>query len=390
MSVLQKQKLFVATPMYGGTCHGMYTRAITDLTTTCTRHNIPLQIYYLFNESLITRARNYCCDEFLRSDATHLMFIDSDIGFNAQDVLSLLAIQAQEGAPGNNFDVIGGPYPKKCISWEKIRLAVDKGFGDPHNPNPDLRDANLLERFVGDYVFNPKHNTKEIKIGEPLEVLELGTGFMMIRRSAFDLFNKAFPDLTYRPDHIRTEHFDGSREIMMYFQADRDVYDPTRQYENALKKIHELAVEGFDPIALKELIDSTFKEKEELAAKVSRRYLSEDYWFCWKIAAAGGGVWFCPWMQTQHVGSYIFGGSLQDLATIGASATADAGALHKKDPKRLENRPQVTGSPPKTKDKFTNLPHRPPLKDITKELKANNAGLTVLHNQTVDRPRPKV
>ena len=29
----------------------------------------------------------------------------------------------------------------------------------------------------------------------------------------------------------------------------------------------------------------------------------------------------------QHVGSYIFGGSLADLAQIGAAATADPGAL---------------------------------------------------------------
>ena len=31
----------------------------------------------------------------------------------------------------------------------------------------------------------------------------------------------------------------------------------------------------------------------------------------------------CPWMKLQHTGSYVFGGSLLDLATIGAAATAD-------------------------------------------------------------------
>ena len=43
----------------------------------------------------------------------------------------------------------------------------------------------------------------------------------------------------------------------------------------------------------------------------------------------GGRVWFCPWMQLQHVGSYVFGGSLADLASIGASATADVNKLNK-------------------------------------------------------------
>ena len=31
ISELQKRKLFVATPMYGGACAGMYTRSIADL-----------------------------------------------------------------------------------------------------------------------------------------------------------------------------------------------------------------------------------------------------------------------------------------------------------------------------------------------------------------------
>ena len=75
---LAKKKLFIATPMYGGQCSGLYTKSMADLTSVCAKHGIPLRHYFLFNESLITRARNYCVDEFLRSDCTHLLFIDSD------------------------------------------------------------------------------------------------------------------------------------------------------------------------------------------------------------------------------------------------------------------------------------------------------------------------
>jgi hypothetical protein len=271
ISELQKKKLFVATPMYGGQCAGMYTRSIADLAAICAKYEIPLQLYYLFNESLITRARNYCADEFLRSDATHLMFIDSDIGFNPQDVIALLALQDDE----SEYDIIGGPYPKKCISWEKIKIAVDKGFAD--------EDPNNLEKFVGDYVFNPKGGLKEIPINKPVEVMELGTGFMMIRRKTFGIYKEAYPHLSYKPDHVRTAAFDGSREIHAYFDC---IIDP-----------------------------------------VSKRYLSEDYMFCYNTEKAGMKVWLCPWMSMQHVGSYNFGGSLADLAAIGAPATADAGML---------------------------------------------------------------
>lgn len=271
---LQKKKLFVATPMYGGQCAGMYSKSIADLSAMCAKYQIPMQLYFLFNESLITRARNYCVDEFMRSTATHLMFIDSDIGFNPQDIIALLALSTDD----SEYDVIGGPYPKKCISWEKIKLAVDKGVADK-NPND-------LEKFVGDYVFNPKSSQKEIPLGSPVEVREIGTGFMMIRRKTFEDYKKAFPDLSYKPDHVRTEHFDGTREIHAYFDC---IIDPE-----------------------------------------SKRYLSEDYMFCYNVQKMGSKVWFCPWMQLQHVGSYVFGGSLADLARIGASATADVSKIGKK------------------------------------------------------------
>jgi hypothetical protein len=270
---LRKKKLFLATPMYGGQCAGMFARSVADLTALCTHYGIGLQMYFLFNESLITRARNYCCDEFVRSDATHMMFIDSDIGFNPQDVIALLALADDN----SEYDVIGGPYPKKCISWEKVKLAVDKGFADD-NPND-------LEKFVGDYVFNPKSGSGSIPINEPVEVLEIGTGFMMVKKQTLVKFAEKFPEYYYRPDHVRTEAFDGSREIMQYFQAE---IDPK-----------------------------------------SKRYLSEDYWFCQKIQELGMKTWFCPWMKLQHVGTYIFGGSLADLAAVGASATADGEQIAK-------------------------------------------------------------
>ena len=73
---LQKQRLFVGTPMYGGQCTGLYTKSTNDLSMLCSSHKIPMKYYFLFNESLIQRARNYIVDEFLRSDCTHLLFIE--------------------------------------------------------------------------------------------------------------------------------------------------------------------------------------------------------------------------------------------------------------------------------------------------------------------------
>lgn len=270
---LRAAKLFIATPMYGGQCAGMYTKSAMDLAALCRNYGLETQVYFLFNESLITRARNYCCDEFLRSDCTHLMFIDSDIGFNPQDVIALLVLMLQNP----EYHVIGGPYPKKCISWEKVKLAVDKGIAD-ENPK-------VLENYIGDFVFNPKNGSQNIPLFEPVEVAEIGTGFMMFDKRVLEKYKEHFPELSYKPDHVRTEAFDGSREIHAFFDT---IIDPD-----------------------------------------TKRYLSEDYMFCYNVQKMGMKVWICPWMMMAHVGSYIFAGSLGHLASIGAPATADAAQLGK-------------------------------------------------------------
>lgn len=317
---LRKKRLFITTPMYGGMCNGMFNRSMLDLASLFTAHGIPFNVHYLFNESLIPRARNYCVDEFMRSGATHMLFIDADIGFDPRDVLAMMAMQTDESP----YDVIGAPYPKKTISWEKIKLAVDKGFAD--------EDPQILNRFVGDYVFNPKGNKTQFSVLEPVEVLEIGTGFMMVRRRTFEVFADRFKKYLYRPDHIRTEQFDGKRKIMMYFQAEIDDVDYKQMYEDGLKRIRSMNIS--DPVQLNDEIDKLFKYVADEHEKKSLRYLSEDYWFCQKIQELGMSTWLCPWMKTVHVGSYHFDGSLIDLAAIGAPATADPSMLNKDKPKK--------------------------------------------------------
>lgn len=311
---LRERKLFVAAPMYGGQCQGMFARSIADLSALCTHYGIQVRFYFLFNESLITRARNYCADEFMRSGDTHLMFIDSDIGFNANDVIALMALQS-ENPDDDQYDIIAGPYPKKCISWEKIKTAVDKGFAD--------EDPNQLEKYVGDYVFNPAGGVGEIPLGEPVEVLEAGTGFMMIRRNTFEKFAQAYPQQMYRPDHVRTEHFDGTREIMAFFDT------PIDHKRTHLNEELKLFLEK-NPDATNDQILEFVKDPNAGSKEFSKRYLSEDYMFCQWTRNAGMKVWLCPWIQLQHVGMYVFGGSLVDLAQIGAAATADPSVLKKK------------------------------------------------------------
>lgn len=256
---LRKKKLFLATPMYGGQCFGLYTKSCLDLQTILTQYGVETRFSYLFNESLITRARNYLVDEFLRAEGfTHLLFIDSDIHFNPQDVLTMLALDKE---------ICGAPYPKKSINWGNVSEAIKK--------NPAVTPGDL-SGVIGEFVFNPVAGTKQFSVTEPLEVMEVGTGFMMIQREIFKKFEDAYPEYRYKPDHVGQKHFDGSRYIHAYFD--------------------------------------TIIDRGANAPGSSERYLSEDYFFCQMVRKLGVKIWLCPWMKTGHVGTYEFVGDLPRIA----------------------------------------------------------------------------
>ncbi len=199
----------VASPQYGGQCHSIFARSLADLMYLCGRYKFLIDTCFYLNQSLITRGRNYCADTFLQSEATHLLFIDSDIGFQANDAMELLILSIQNP----QYEIIGGPYKKK---------ELDAGYA-----------------FNYDVEFNPASK-------EPVEVTGIGTGFMLIKREVFD----------------KDGPFDGSREIMQYFQAEID--------------------------------------------QESKRYLSEDYWFSKRCKEIGIRTWLCPWMKLRHAGMFIF------------------------------------------------------------------------------------
>jgi hypothetical protein len=249
---LAGKKLFVGTPMYGGQCMGMYMKSCLDLQAICMQYGVEVKFSFLFNESLVNRARCYISDEFLRSDCTHLMFIDADVGFNAIDVLAMLAMDKEIG---------GAPYPKKSINWNNIKKAIVK--------NPKINSSEL-EKLGGDIVFNPAHGTTSFNVSEPLEVMEVGTGMMMIRREVFDKFKVAYPEYDYLPDHVGTANFGGDRSIHAYFSIE------------------------IDP--------------------VSKRLWSEDYFFTQKCRAIGIKVWMYPFINCTHTGTYTFQGNLASVA----------------------------------------------------------------------------
>ena len=145
----------------------------------------------------------------------------------------------------------------------------------------------------------------------------------MIQRHVFDKFREAYPHLSYRPDHARTQHFDGSREIYAYFDALID-----DKNSNIIPEI-EAFYKKFPDAPPAELIKFLRDKNTGLTREYSNRYLSEDYMFCQWVRRIGMKVWMCPWMRLQHMGAYVFAGSLPDLAMVGVSPTADFNEMGK-------------------------------------------------------------
>ena len=265
---MRKLKFYLATPMYGGMCNGMYTKSLMDTTSVFMQYGIAMQIYYLFNESLITRARNYCVANFLKSDATHLIFVDSDIHWKAMDLLYMIHLIAENPELYRIFCAL---YPKKTIAWEKVVKAAKTGNFDEAPWE--------LEKVAGDMVFNPlpdEYPDGKAPIFEPVKIKEGATGFMIIERKVFEEYAEAHPELLYTPDHLREGEFKPGEQIHAFF-------------------------------------DCIINEQN--------RYLSEDYMFSENCRKLGMDIWALPMVELMHCGSYIFQGSLIKMAQADVHAT---------------------------------------------------------------------
>lgn len=240
-------KVFIATPMYGGMCTGFYAQSLLMMQQVFGQNNIHSAISFVFNESLIQRARNSLAHAFLKTDCTHLLFIDADLRFDGAGVYKMLE---------SDKDIICGIYPKKEINWYSVKAAVERGVPEDQ-----------LKHHTGSWVINlvDYAASASVKTDEPFEIWAGGTGMMLIKREVFEKLKEVTP--TYCNDMVDLA---GSLK------------DKERIY-------------NFFSISIEE---------------GTERLLSEDYFFCLEWRKIGGKVYAAPWMTPGHIGTYIFEGQL--------------------------------------------------------------------------------
>ena len=192
----------IGTPCYGGNVTHRYMMSMLNLQAACIAAGIKLSFRILSGDSLITRARNIIVEEFLAEPgATHLLFIDADIGFTPEQVFRLLKTK---------HDVVGAVYPIKGINWERIKQHLAT--------SPGATLAGSLN-YVVDFL-----DSGEVPLSDGfVRVRYLGNGFLMIRRQVFATLAERYPEIRYRDLHTIQNFTTGSTIRHAFFDC---IIDP--------------------------------------------------------------------------------------------------------------------------------------------------------------------
>jgi len=209
---MKPPKLLIAIPCYTG-MQAYFTRCVMNL---IQEPPANITVRFLPGDSLVSRARNILTADFLLTDCTHLLFIDTDLIFETDHIARLLK---------HNLAIVGGFYPKKQegkLEW------VCNAY--PGGPGVDRRGLQQL--------------------------CYIGAGFLMVRRDVFLKMIKRFGDeIEYRSDQSGRQEWD-------FWKV--GVHQP------------------------------------------SRRYLSEDWFFCQNALDLGYKVYGDSRVILKHVGTAIY------------------------------------------------------------------------------------
>jgi len=210
------------------------------------------------SDSLISRGRNQLVAKFMANKAfTHIMFIDVDLAFNHEDILKLLY---------HDKEVMTGAYPIKEIQWDKVVKLVGDGCEKE-------KIAEKSTRFVVNPVVD---ENKKVRVDNgAISIHDAGTGFMLIKREAFDKMFEAYPELKYNDDtgSLKGDEIENSYGLFNSYVDD------------------------------------------------DGRFLSEDYGFCRYWQKLGGEVWVDPSIELVHLGRFEYKGRMIDWLVDNASTT---------------------------------------------------------------------
>lgn len=249
---LKGVKLFLGLPIYGQPTMA-FVKCLMELQSRKPCHIEP----HVGQGDGVGRTRNVLTAQFLKSDCTHLLFMDSDLIFTVDHVKELLLC---------NQPVVGGFYPKK--QQGRLEWVVN-----PLIPSPPMREDAL----------------------QPLKYI--GTGFLCIKREVFEKMIMAYPEISFREDY-------GTRGIAHDFWsmgvARGEEGEARMNAEKLLRHLKKQA--GWECIPMVDHLNDFIKNNQTDEG----RYLSEDWFFCERWLNMGGEIFAHTRVALRHLGPVIF------------------------------------------------------------------------------------
>jgi len=157
-------KVMIATPAYSGKVDISYALSLANTMHLLQLHQIEVQPMITASGSLLVAERNRIVQAFWESDCTHLLCIDSDLGWPPQAVLAMLEAKKE---------FVAGVYPARGA----VRSFLFRPFTNP--------DGTIVTE---------KHL---------LKMQYIPAGFMLIARSVIEKMREKHPDLYYEPKDKR-------------------------------------------------------------------------------------------------------------------------------------------------------------------------------------------
>ena len=255
-------KLAVWTPSLTGTFTAGYVNSILRIQVECQRVGGKFSWGVVPGISILPVARNRSVVEFLKGDATHFMFLDSDVGVNAQDVMVCVL-------SGLEFTAL--PYSRRAFDPERA-LSIIQG-----TPGISAKSiASILSRPAFEFDgTEPKEIDPEVSELGFVVCDRVGTGAMILRR---EVFEKMAP--------IVDEYLD--------LMNDEQETITTKNFFGYSRK------EGY--------------------------FIGEDWTFCDHWNSLGEKIYLKVDAKTSHEGSIQYGYDFEALADIAGKANDNAGS----------------------------------------------------------------
>lgn len=163
---LAGRSIFIALPAYDFKVSLKLAISLARFAQTAQQHGIDIQIGSVCGCSVVSRARNLLAKDMLDSTCTELLFIDSDINFEPEDILRLMAW----GSDAKKGIIAGVPRTR---SENKVYIATLD-----HDENKELTMNGM----------------------GLVRAKRVATAFMLVRREVFETLYNEHPEWHYVDD----------------------------------------------------------------------------------------------------------------------------------------------------------------------------------------------